>query len=230
MQHSNVKTKEKMHFREQIEDGFEQKAFLRPLFYSYPGGLRFELSESGGAIQQFLQALRKAEEICQDIFPTNASIVVCMRAWRRSSAFDYKDVLSELHAAGIKIPRQRCIWIETVAAPDVIKDGEEEQWLNIAFEGRQDIVSNLLWCALAVDFPAIRPNPGCLVYLFNMQKQVMVFPYDDRGMDVVGSNHDFLAHLYKKHQKYLLDYDRDVMNRTFSVLNSPLHTAPQAGP
>jgi len=217
-----------MHLREQIEKVFEGKAFLRPLFYSYPGGLRFELSEGGNAIRQFSQALRKAEDICRDVFNSDASLVVCLRIWCRSTMMEHRDILSELHAARVEIPRQRSIWIETTVPPSEIADGEEERWLNIAFEGSKNIVLNLLWCALSVDFPSIRPNPGCLVYLFNLKSRIMVFPYDDRGMDVVGPNHDFLASLYRKHADYLLDYDRVAMDQTFSVFNSSLHTDPQA--
>lgn len=43
----------------EVERIFGCNTFARPLFYSYPGGLRFELSESG-VIDQFLTALRKA--------------------------------------------------------------------------------------------------------------------------------------------------------------------------
>jgi len=36
-----------MNLELEIESIFEGKAFFRPLFYSYPGGLRFALSETG---------------------------------------------------------------------------------------------------------------------------------------------------------------------------------------
>nr|WP_259641718.1 DUF3885 domain-containing protein [Pseudomonas salomonii] len=44
----------------------------------------------------------------------------------------------------------------------------------------------------------------------------MIFPYDDRGMDVVGPNTDLLLQLYRHHHAYLLDYDRPVMDITFT--------------
>nr|WP_279564018.1 DUF3885 domain-containing protein [Pseudomonas koreensis] len=44
----------------------------------------------------------------------------------------------------------------------------------------------------------------------------MVFPYDDRGMDVVGPNKNLLLQLYRLHHTYLLDYDRHTMDTTFS--------------
>lgn len=56
-----------MNLRAEIDNAFGPQAFARPLFYSWPGGLRFELSETGGMIEQFLTAMRKAITICGDI-------------------------------------------------------------------------------------------------------------------------------------------------------------------
>lgn len=69
---------------------------------------------------------------------------------------------------------------------------------------------------MARDFSAIQPKPNCILYLFNLKKHVMVFPYDDRGMDVVGPNKNLLLQLYRLHHTYLLDYDRHTMDTTFS--------------
>jgi hypothetical protein len=46
----------------------------------------------------------------------------------------------------------------------------------------------------------------------------MVFPYDDRGMDVVGPNRSLLAGLYSKHHRYLLGHDLPAMKATFGDL------------
>jgi len=47
-------------------------------------------------------------------------------------------------------------------------------------------------------------------------QRVMIFPYDDRGMDVVGPNTDLLLQLYRHHHAYLLDYNRPVMDTTLT--------------
>ncbi|MGE6322618.1 DUF3885 domain-containing protein [Pseudomonas oryzihabitans] len=56
---------------------FGPAVFERPLFYSYPGGLRFALSEPGNTLEQFLLALRKATTICRIFLPTDPSLPVC---------------------------------------------------------------------------------------------------------------------------------------------------------
>lgn len=219
-----------MRFRSEIESIFEGKAFLRPLFYSYPGGLRFELSEGGSAIEQFLLALRKATTICADIFPVGKPITVCLRAFGKPNLFAYRNLLSELRLAGISIPRSRCLWLVAPSPDDDFDDEDDISWLHIAFEARTSLLQNLLWSAFATDLGSIRPRPRCDIYLFNLSDKVMVWPYDDRGMDVVGPNHLLLSQIYSKHSQYLLDYDRQTMAATFEPSNPPLNTdAPTIG-
>lgn len=208
-----------MQLQREIEVIFEGKAFLRPLFYSYPGGLRFELSEGGSAIEQFLLALRKAATICADIFPADRPMVVCLRLIAQTNLFANRELLSELRAAGISIPRARCLWSEAASPDDDFDNEDNLSWLHIAFEAPASLLQNFLWCAFSTDFGCIRPQPHCLIYLFNLNSRVMVWPYDDRGMDVVGPNHALLSHIYFKHYQNLLDYDRETMVATFEPSN-----------
>jgi hypothetical protein len=88
----------------EIERIFGGQAFASPLFYSYPGGLRFELSETGGVIAQFLTALRKATKICGDIFLDATALVVCLRFHSGSNRFAHRAAIQALRSAGIDIP------------------------------------------------------------------------------------------------------------------------------
>lgn len=199
----------------EIEQTFNENVFSRPLFYNYPGGLRFELSEKGSPIEQFLLAQRKATEICSDLFNDEKTLVVCLRAYNASNLFGHRRVLRSLNAAGIYITGERSIWCEELDPDDWQDENKPEHWAFLAFEAPVSLVPAFLWCALAKDFGEIQPNPGCDVYLFNMKKGIMALPYDDRGMDVVGPNKEVLSMLYTKHRKYLLDYDRAAMDATF---------------
>ena len=55
------------------------------------------------------------------------------------------------------------------------------------------------------------------MYLLSLDQQILVHPYDNRGMDVVGKNHELLATLYEQFRRYLLDYDRQIMDSTFET-------------
>lgn len=205
-----------MNLQVEIERIFGGKAFARPLFYSYPGGLRFELSETGGVIEPFLSALRKSTQICGDVFLDEATLVACLRIHSGSSHFAHRASIYALRSAGIDIPTERSVWSEEIDPEDWYCESKPEYWINIAFEAPVPLLQAFLWCALARDFAAIQPKPNCVLYLFNLKKRVMVFPYDDRGMDVVGPNKDLLAQLYRQHHTYLLDYDRHSMDTTFA--------------
>lgn len=205
-----------MNLQLEIERIFGGKAFARPLFYSYPGGLRFELSEAGGVIEKFLTAVRKSTEICSDIFHDDATLVACLRVYSGSNRFAHRPLIHALRSAGINIPAERSVWSEEIDPEEWFCEREPEYWVNMAFEAPATLLQAFLWCALARDFAAIQPKPNCVLYLLNLKKHVMVFPYDDRGMDVVGPNKDLLSQLYRLHHTYLLNYDRHTMDTTFA--------------
>ena len=97
-----------------------------------------------------------------------------------------------------------------------MQEEDGDGWhINLAFRQPASQLQCLLWIACASDFSAIAPRPSCSIRLFDLAKNILVFPYDDRGMDIVGPNHGLLASLYKKHNGMLLNYDRDSMRATF---------------
>ncbi|MDO8177020.1 MAG: DUF3885 domain-containing protein [Undibacterium sp.] len=206
-----------MKIRNKIEELFDSKVHRHALFCNYPGGLRFELSEGGEPLDQVLTALRKANVICNDIFCQTDSMFVYLREFFPSNRFAFRNTLRELALAGIFIPADRDIWLESVSPEDRDDEAVDECWINVAFALPKAKLQNLLWCAVATDFKCMHPNPDCLVYLVNFEQGIVVHPYDDRGMDVVGRNKPLLEKLYRKHEEFLLNYDRDIIDRTFAI-------------
>ncbi|MCP3748830.1 DUF3885 domain-containing protein [Pseudomonas sp. SBB6] len=202
----------------QIQQIFSGLAFARPLFYSYPQGLRFELAEGAGTLERFLLAVSKATTVCRDLFAGEQSMVVCLRVHSNGNGFAHRDVLRDLRAAGIRIPAQRSLWSQRLDPDDWFEEHQPEYWLHLAFEAPLSLLQPVLWCALADNPGTIRPSPCCGVYLFNLNQRLMALPYDDRGMDVVGPNHDVLSLLYRQHQPWLLDYDRERMDAAFATV------------
>jgi hypothetical protein len=202
-----------MNIEQSIRETFGRKAFKRPVFYTNPGGLRFELSEGGDWLQQFLLAFNKAKEICSCIF--DDEIVVCVRIFGRESLVSVLSVLKELRDIGLYPSVAKEHWKEKNQDDPDWATGEDEYWHTVAFRMPKSSLDKLLWCSLACD-QGIRPCPPAEYYLFDLKKSVEVWPYDDRGMDVVGPNHAFLSELYSKFSCYLLDYDREEMDATFA--------------
>lgn len=205
-------------FHKQVEQIFQGLAYERPLFYRHPGGLRFELAEGGTVIDQFLRAMHKATAICRDLFTEPGSLVACIRIHPDAAEifpFSQRRLIADLRKAGIAIPKKRQLQWQ-LSPPD--EDGFPPFYLvNLYFELPAERAQNLLWCRLGgryEDFE-ILPEPRCMIYLFNLKERVMVWPYDMRGMDVVGPNHQRLGELYRKFNDWLLDYDRATMDACF---------------
>jgi len=199
-------------FKSVIASLTETGSYRDALFYHFPGGLRFELSEGDSPLDQVLTALRKATSICADVFPENSTILVHLQRWLQFSGLALRDTLRALEEAGLAIPAEREIWHEAVDENDISEDG---YLVHCAFEVPAAKLQNLLWCALATDFPSLQPNPHCRVYLVDAANGILVHPYDDRGMDIICRRPALLKGLYEKHNRYLLDYDRETMDRSF---------------
>jgi hypothetical protein len=147
-----------MNFRGKIQ-GIVGRTYRHALFYNFPGGLRFELSEGGSPLDQALSALRKATVICDDIFAGEERILVHLEAWLPSSRFALRTVLSELRVAGVRIPKVREVWVDAEEQDE--EDGEDLRLLCCAFEVPASKLQNLIWCAITTDLDSLRPKPRC---------------------------------------------------------------------
>jgi hypothetical protein len=100
------------HYREQMTQVFGNTAFSSALFYQDIRGLRFELSQGGGAIEQFLLAMQKGQAICAEIFAQSSHILVCVTASTDTitSPYPLRKELRELKKLGITLPTHTTIW------------------------------------------------------------------------------------------------------------------------
>lgn len=205
-----------MSFREQIGSTFDGMAFKRPLFYSYGGGLRFELSEGGHYLNQFLTAHRKGMEICSRIFSAGEPITICVQIFGGKSLLSCLSTIRALSELGLYPDGDKEHWAETDADWAGDDSYADNLWHYMAYELPSERLLNALWCAFSSDFGTIAPRAHASIYLFNLKEQIMVNPYDDRGMDIVGTNKPLLTRLYNEFNTYLLEYDREAMDATFS--------------
>lgn len=207
-----------MSLRDQIDRMFDGRAFQLPLFYSYKGGLRFELSEGEHYLSQFLTAHRKCLEVCQQIFERDDDLTVCVKFYARPALLSCLSTLRVLRDLELLPITEKEHWLEkaeTESNWDDKKECQEYVWHHIAFKAPPKHLTNALWLAFASDFGPIKPRASVDVYLFNLEKSILVWPYDDRGMDIVGPNKALLRRLYRQFNHYLLDYDRQIMDASF---------------
>ncbi len=201
-----------------IEDTFGSNAVGHALFYNHPNGLRFELSESGNPsyIHMFLQAYQKAAEITNFMFADARDLhaAICLYSYGDGSFLSGLSRFRSIASCGLKIPKSYHTWRNL----DRVGDEEDDRWrTSIAFKIDRTVIPQLLWGAISSDI-GIRPRLLGDVYLFDLELGILVHPYDERGMDVIGNNLGILRSAYDKFDRYLLDYDREIMRDRFHTV------------
>jgi len=198
----------KMNLREKIEKMFSPKIFEHGLFYLFEGSLRFELSVGGDAIEMFTVSYSKALEILSDVFVDETKITVCLSFYGKKRYAASLSMFREVLDLGFKIPKKRELWCAV--------DEEDEEYYRhfMLFEIDIKYLRNLLWGAMAQEL-GVRPRIIGKVYLYGERSGVLAQPYDDRGMDLVPQKGKSLGLTFRKYNHYLLDYDREKMNRVY---------------
>lgn len=210
--------------KEEIETLFGDKALEFGLFYKVDYALRFELGMGGSLIDQFSSAYDRGRKILSRAF-RNANRFVFVVTYFNGSPFSSNiKFFRSLKKCGITIYRPYECW--TISEQDetsweLNSQGEKNYLLNerthIAFEGTREQVTYFLWGALACEL-RIEPSLWGTVHIIAPDVGILAHPYDDRGMDVIGSNWSHLRSLYAEFDDWLLDYDREKMLKTVGSL------------
>ncbi|MEM7591382.1 MAG: DUF3885 domain-containing protein [Cyanobacteria bacterium P01_A01_bin.83] len=74
-----------------------------------------------------------------------------------------------------------------------------------------------MWGTLANEL-GIDPRSQCDFYLFDFETDILVHQYDDRGMDIIGSNQELLKRTYDQFKEWLLECDREPMKAYFNSI------------
>lgn len=189
---------------------FGPDAFAPALFYAHEPALRFELSRSGPPIDLFAQAFDRAREIAGYVFRDSSSPTAVLSWFGEGPPLRHREVFRSVRDCGIDLARPRACWTET----------HEESWgpeprTLVAFSCGREMLDRLLWGALAADL-GIRPRLLARVHLADPERGVMLHPYDDRGMDVIGPNAELLSDLFHRFHDRLLPYDLPRMESFFA--------------
>ena len=69
-----------------------------------------------------------------------------------------------------------------------------------------------------MDFPPRQPRLKFLsdeqIFIINIDKRLIFNMYDDRGLDIIAKDKETLRPLYRKFNDWILDCDREKINRT----------------
>ncbi|MGN6374879.1 MAG: DUF3885 domain-containing protein [Sphingomonas sp.] len=191
-----------------------------------PFRLRFELGgesfDTDRSVPRFVRAFGRARTLTNDVFAEAeelVSVIGCWPACHLDIRAPARDGFAALEQAGFRSqpigewkgghPRY--------SLPDD-EDGQRDATgkifdLRDAPEDRDVII----WCAISCEM-VVAPKAPVTSFLIDPARQILVHVYDDRGMDVISLKRDTLVELYRQHNSWLLDYDRERIIEAFGNL------------
>jgi len=199
---------------EMIAAEFGPKWCEPALFNSHPHALRFELGIGEHPIDRFLSAHERALAVIQDAFRGARELHLAVQIFPESEIPGMRLLLQcfrDLRECGLPLPLRDAIRTSQASYDD-------ELWHCIMVMPLQATdLSRVLWAALGHDYANIEPRPRLSAYFHVLSQDLglLVRPYDDRGMDMIGPNTARLAEVYARHHSWLLSYDLDAMEQSF---------------
>ncbi len=186
------------------------------LFHSYPQALRFELSAGGHRIDQFLVAHKRALAVVQDSFRDVDDLHLAVKIFIESKTPGVVSLLEcfrGLRDCGLPLPHR-----DTIRTSQSSYD--EEVWYSVmVMRLRQSELARALWPPLGLDHMT-EPLLVACIYILSPKLGILVHPYDDRGMDIIGPNKSKLKEIYSRHRSWLLPHNLDAMDRSFGKTDS----------
>lgn len=204
-----------------IQDIFGVEQLPDGIFYEFPWGLRFNLSNvdtSTGTrhLERFLEALDRAKTITRACLAKSEKITVLFsRLGPEKPGRAMNDAIAQLDDIGFNSAGLHYL--------GAVKQSEDEweawrynHWYACELSVAWLEIDKLLWNCTAKDM-GIRPCAELgKIYLADLEQRLIVHVYDDRGMDVVAMDKAAIKPLYSDLNSWLLDYDRNAMDKKFS--------------
>lgn len=207
-------------FYEYIGNNFRNLILESPLFYNNPIGIRIEIGVPYREItneKYFTNVYLRSNFIFEEIFEEKDEMFVIICGVK-----DIKPYISFNNGLN--------------AFPDMIKNKnvlneatliEKERYIEengdlygISYQyvltcTKYDIDYKRILMAIANSDHARYPYTSNGVFFINTKKNIIYYLYDDRGLDLVSNEKKNLKHIYTKFNDWILDYDRERINKIF---------------
>lgn len=194
-----------------IDQAFEifgRPAFGDNLFANNETAIRFELALGETRIERFDTALHRASIVAKDVFQNSKHLNVCLMFYGESFV-SAKRSFRTLKECEVKINRPYFIEQE-----EIDDDFDGGTLTRVFFKSDLDSVYRMIWGTVALEL-GVHPNFGFRLYIFDSDQRILMHPYDDRGMDVLGPNQERMSEVYSKYHDWLLDYNIVEMNKRY---------------
>lgn len=212
----------KKEYNQFLDKNFKGLQLKKPLFYNWGFGLRFDLQVGETNTGQYFEEVNKrASTIFETTFSNtdNIFLVFIDYKFRRKKirfsnyAFQQIDNLIKQEVCYTKV--------KNLYEPNDKLDIRNIAIIKLTTERLNH--KNILSAIANSDFPSRQPRidkKGAFtdmeIYIINIDKKIIFNMYDDRGIDIISTNTEAILPIYKKHNDWISDYDREKINSQFA--------------
>jgi hypothetical protein len=206
-----------------LNNNFKSLKLQSPLFYSWDVGIRFEVGPSDIEVwkdfdnevinnKYFSIASEKAIKIFDHIFHNQDKIIFVYQRFSdgRKKINKRSYILQQINDLGSKH-----IYYSNIK--DIYElDKKGYCFKRLAVDLYKDEINyqSILEGVINSDFRR-RPSIHGDCFFINKSKNIILYLYDDRGMDIIAKDKTSLESLYSKFNKWIIDYDREKIDAVF---------------
>lgn len=211
----------KQEYRQFLNDNFKGLRLGKPLFYSWNYGLRFDLQVGDADTDKYFnEVTRRASTIFQTVFDNSDKVFLVFMDYKykrrkiRFSNFTFEQI-DNLQKMEISYSKEKRLYepddkfdIRNIAITKITVDRINHK--------------NILTAIGHSDFPPRQPRldqngvfTAKEIYFVNIDKKLIFNMYDDRGLDIIAADKETIRPFYKKHNDWILDYDRNQIDKQF---------------
>lgn len=213
-----------------MKDHFNHLILRPPLFYSWEYGIRFEISipfsehEDKSNLQQIKE---RSNGIFNQVFQASDEILLITDIHCERNDHFLQKRPAKIYQKYVKNNKLIKKLQHGILSSVFLEENEEDYDDMVTHRfvlacNKYDIRYHQLLSAISYeDFPhpsqILKNNyrPGYDIYFVNITKKMIYHLYDDRGCDVIAANKEDLRLLYDNYNEWILDYDREQIDKLF---------------
>jgi len=193
---------------------FGVNSFKQPIFYSCHTGIRFEIGvgdaydNDGTPSKEYIEnALNRAMTIYNNGIKSSSILVWEVHPQNNEEKHNFQIIFQEKIAS--ILPQEEC-------SQDIKADGNTVKITQFYWDLEKSKIpmEKVFREIILGDLGGVQEFVSS-VYLLDIENHVMLHLYDDRGLDIVAHDKNTLMPLYQKLNTWILDYDREQIDKIF---------------
>ncbi|MDR2519409.1 MAG: DUF3885 domain-containing protein [Spirochaetaceae bacterium] len=191
-----------------MENKYKNIILRKSIFYNCEYALRFDLHDiamNKGNDEYFTESLHRADELFYNVFCNCDELYFIYRNGKiKWNDKIFKNIIG-FHKKEIGIFNEENVYEENFHTQLAVLKVTASR---INYRKILESINN-------TDFSSRKPRTGGEIYFIHIKDEIIFNMYDDRGLDIVGTTKEIIKPYYLKYNKWLLEDNREKMNKIF---------------